>query len=610
MKEEIYINNKKLDLGGAKITLNHNSNLLGDISTIKASNSLTVALPKTVNNRGILDLPDVPSYKGKYLRKYNDASYFRNGIKIFSGFAVLLSSTDKYEIALSWGELSELTTFLAEKDKLNEYLDDGLTVPWDAINFGTGIIPFYDNGVNDYAKSPLHPSSNLYVILDKIRLKSGLIFNFPTEIIYWLNQRRILCHTKNDSKIAIEENPFKTDINSLFLSQWENISSIYILTVNRYYLTQSNYFDAIFETSTDSYFYKIAVNTQITKIEIKIDIEVLNNDIDVILFIISKDLITMLNPVETYQFTNDSQNSFLKQTINLDISDFDNNSFVFSIHVPDEDILYGKKLTFVRGNIEINVADENENLIVPFPGLFPLYYNLPDITLADFIKNISVLTGTFPHRNVNDPRNVITFSPIQVLYDNKGIAKDWSDKLLYKGAPKQITYKVNDMARSNTLKYKDDEQVSTTASGVITVNDETLPPEKKLFEMAFSASDESQIDNINVIIAKQYEIDENNELQFISINPRIATEKTVNGKHYLDFAGLSFSEIIPQRYVGYQQLMYEPVVLQEDFRLNEIDLRDIDFTIPVYLKQYGKFYAIITIQDTGNLQNIQLLQLN
>ena len=49
-----------------------------------------------------------------------------------------------------------------------------------------------------------------------------------------------------------------------------------------------------------------------------------------------------------------------------------------------------------------------------------------------------------------------------------------------------------------------------------------------------------------------------------------------------------------------QEIVYRPYVITESFRLDEFDLRDIDYTRPVYLEKYNAYFAIVSIQRDAN----------
>ena len=53
-------------------------------------------------------------------------------------------------------------------------------------------------------------------------------------------------------------------------------------------------------------------------------------------------------------------------------------------------------------------------------------------------------------------------------------------------------------------------------------------------------------------------------------------------------------------YDSLQSIIYEPVVLTEYVKLSEFDLRDLDYTRPVYLEKYNAYFAIVSIQRDAN----------
>ena len=122
MTEGLYINGEAVDLKpDAATTLNYKSNLLGDISKITSSNSQTIQCPKTTRNRKIFDNPGAPAYVSD--KRYNrySARLVRNGIEVVRvGYAVLLSSSETYEIALYWGVMANFQTWVDKAAKLNE----------------------------------------------------------------------------------------------------------------------------------------------------------------------------------------------------------------------------------------------------------------------------------------------------------------------------------------------------------------------------------------------------------------------------------------------------------------------------------------------------------
>ena len=598
--EELYINDKRIDLGDATVTLNHKSNFNGDLSTIQASNSQTIKLPKTENNRAALDCPDIPSRPGAYLRKYNDARFYRNGIELFRGFAVLLSSGEEFEICLSWGTLSALTEFLNQDDALNEYLDDGTFIQWGQNTYKDDQYGGYYLNSRDetWHDMPNHPSVYVSDILARIQSKSGLVFKFPDGITAWLADKKVPCIGRENSKKFIGN---RAEIFTI--ASFEDLGDEY-LTTYRIILHSDNAGYAVTHDNAKENAYIITVGDGLTSLDM--DIKIMGRAENGIFsrFQVWDGALDgggapALVAYGDFLTSGDSFSLFTK----LSIPNPSGSYYFYIIGIP-------RDYTLTQNEISMTVTfadDKGGYGEVPYPGYYSVFINLPDINLKDFMKDIAALTGTFPNRSPKDPANQITFSPFDILYDNKAKAVDWSDKLMYKGAPQEMEYQYGDMAQRNYLQYEESEE-TPVSRGVITVHDDTLEREAELYTLSFAATETA---TGGVAVIHLYDKDNDGAWEHTDTEPRICSTFQDTAKNtYLGFAGMGFPDIVASRYTGYQRIFGQPVVLREDFRLTEIDLRDVDFTVPVYLRQYGRFYAIIQIQDTNGICKVELLQLN
>ena len=76
------------------------------------------------------------------------------------------------------------------------------------------------------------------------------------------------------------------------------------------------------------------------------------------------------------------------------------------------------------------------------------------------------------------------------------------------------------------------------------------------------------------------------------------TFQTLNSKPGITFRPIFLSDLIKL-----------PFVIKDTFRLTEIDLKNIDYTIPVYIERYAAFFAIISIKSQGDYSECELLKL-
>ena len=81
-------------------------------------------------------------------------------------------------------------------------------------------------------------------------------------------------------------------------------------------------------------------------------------------------------------------------------------------------------------------------------------------------------------------------------------------------------------------------------------------------------------------------------------------------KSCVTFSGLDFETILNERYVALKEVLNRARIIKENILVSEYDLKEFDESIPVYLGQYGKYYAVIEMKAEDNgIAEVQLLQL-
>lgn len=578
MKEELFINGERVDLGiDTKITLNFNSNILGDISKIVSSNSYTINLPKTVRNRRVLDNPCIPAYSGTFIRKYNNARYVKNGVEIIkNGNAFLLNVGSDYEIALTWGSISGFQEWAAESKNLNEleevdhFTDSYLIYRYAASSYKSNagyLYSVYNTGIKLTTElkklDDIHPSVRVPWILKRIQETYGFKLSYPTN-------KRI------DEMIV----PLINDSGARFTS----IGGVWNFKA----------------ASGDN---RAQFNGPVTSGNINFSNFGLTSNIEgtaVIYFecIVNVPIKIYINDGEAadvpYSFANNKYYYSYDKESNISVSIGD----VISVKSEDgTNLLFSDKV----GTMSLKIILDK----VRIGDMYPIIVNLPEIKQVDFLKAICCMTGLFA---VKDLQNIDTIKLVSVedIINNKSIAKNWSDKLVpesFIGGPKKISYTFGDYSQNNALMYKEDDSVRISDTGMLYVDNDLIEKDKVLVTLPFSASDADLI--------RHYELsDDKLTINSKKVNPRIMLERNSGGISALTFNGLGLKELVDRNYSAFQDLIKEPVVITDIFRLNEIDLKELDFTVPVYIKQYGRYYGIIKIQaGSDDLCECELLQL-
>lgn len=618
MTEELYINGEAVDLKpDAATTLNYKSNLLGDISKITSSNSQTIQCPKTTRNRKIFDNPGAPAYVSD--KRYNrySARLVRNGIEIVRvGYAVLLSSSETYEIALYWGVMANFQAWVDKAAKLNE-LTGTEALTWGANITATSLSQMksagygyakYDCGVSNTSLVNIHPSVTAWWILNRIATQAGFTFEIPDKHKLALRGIAIPCLSRNASAASNQaeairvressysdylrwipsggflrfalENPNKeVDKHSILDSDdvtkicvVDNASQIHIsiqddtaamVTVWTYSNNSTAFSDRIYIWTT-RYNDKGETNTQIA-------VSVSSSAVGTV-------------SSGPYKYSKRYYFNPIEEVINCESYDY----IRLSLH-------FGTTAVYSSGfgNGRIIIYEDFENII--YPSLYPIPQNLPEISQIDYIKAICGMLGIFA---VPDPANVnnLKFVSLDTLQENKVQACDWSDKLARSNddEPKTTEYKINDYCRNNYFRYKEDDTVSTNADGNLKIDSEILDAEKTVITLPFAPSDGSTI--------RHYELnDDGTAVDAVQVKDRIMRLiSDGSGLAMLTFDGLDFTTLLSKYYSTLSRLLNGVITIAEQVMLDEYDLKSLDYSIPFYLRQYGKFYGIVSIQSTAN----------
>ncbi|WP_419556405.1 hypothetical protein [Phocaeicola sp.] len=590
MKEELYIKGESVDLGDSEITLNFKSNLLGDISKITASNSYTIKLPRTNKNIRLLDFPDVAGHESYMMRDYFNAEYYRNGVKLFDAKAVLIScSEDGFNVALTWGMSEKFIQLMNDDKSIQEFAD--MALPWNSSTT-------YDNGLVDGQLSHGYIRHNAGIDVDSNRDK---IFIHPS-----VNCMRLLEEIASYYGIAMEWGSYK-----------QYIELLYLPLISQKANPKYNYFQAEFIKIND-FGLEMSLNSTLSGISIVasnsyIKIDDLSTDWDLLVNIFTNAPSNTSNVV-LVRFNGDGGN-FYNLYLNSDSSgtcsykgkipgNINNYSYVTI------NFIIQNGYTIIEGNGGIvKLSSINyDNKQLSYGGVYPIGSNLPDISVVDFIKQICWLFGLFAIKIDTG----VFFMPVSKIIDNKKKAVDWSKKLVPTGwTAKETSYTFGDFAQKNYFRYEENENAKS-ADGYMVVQNKTLDYEKDLLKLPYTAGG----DNGDMRAVPYFKWSEDGTtVELEDCGDRImqlVISFDSQGKEdaRLDFSDLKFQNRVSRFGLSfYQDLIKSPFVIKDTFRLTEIDLKNIDYTIPVYIERYAAFFAIISIKSQGDYSECELLKL-
>lgn len=593
MKEELYIKGESVDLGDSEITLNFKSNLLGDISKITASNSYTITLPRTNKNIRLLDFPDVAGHESYLMRDYFNVEYYRNGVKLFDAKAVLIScSEDGFDVALTWGMSEKFIQLINDDKSIQEFADESLQ--WNsASTYDYGLTP--DRSYPQHGYIPMntgidvdsnrdkifvHPSASVKVLLEQIEYVYGMTLSFPSDIMEKIERLYIpLVSQKSNPKynyFAVKFGNYLADFSFEFL-QTNSIPGAYLFQGSTY-----QPFSIVISNTSIEWYLSINIRTN------------QDNEGSFVLVVFSDSEYNKLHEFKIYTDTKGSHS--YNGRIPFNISDYD----LIRISA------YG------GGNVIID--KESSNIILKNPNItenikygtyYPVGSNLPNIKVVDFIKQICWLFGLFAIKSDMG----VSFIRVETIIDNKGNAVDWSKKLVPTGwTAEETSYTFGDFAQKNYFRYEENENAKS-ADGYMVVQNKTLDHEKDLVKLPYTAGGDNR-DMSSVPYFKWSDDGTIVELEDCGDRIMYLHYESGTGEYpKLSFKGLSFNEIILKYYSSYQDLIKSPFVIKDTFRLTEIDLKNIDYSIPVYIERYAAFFAIISIKSQGDYSECELLKL-
>lgn len=590
IRDELYINGDKVDVGDTDISLNYKSNLLTDISKIVSNNSYTIKLPKTAKNLALIECAHLPSSTTKFPYLKHVGNVLRNGIIIVKDANVVLLSVSEYiETALSWGNVTNFAEIVSSDKKLTdlEYgTEEGTDwVVWNNKGSNSAQFPLINYGFNSGDSNVwYHPAITVKWILEKIQEESGVTFNFPSDKKTFIDKMIVPLLTRNDSQ----------KINDAFPSSLQMVG--YVIVESTFSYLKLNYigdstqqYASVGGPYGDRLYTKYPITLKV-KGTIEMSVQY-NSGMDVnnqylnlrVSQSDSSGNISSVSTIERKNYAAYVEAPNVRLLFNFDdLVSIESDEFM---HFTIKAIATGASSSV----LSLTVYDRNE---ISFGEKFPLVPNLPDIKQIDFIKAVASMVGLFA---LPDGENGIKFIPFDNLSANKSKAVDWTNRVImaYNSVtPRNLQYTLDNIAQNNWFRYKEDDNVMGNYDGNIQVDDATIEYERDAITLPFSACSTKG----GVAYIPLYSYNEEGELEYNKTNPRILLLDGTKGI----FKGLEWTTLIANNYQTYKGLINNAKVVTEYIRLNSIELRDLEMDIPVYLAQYGCYLAIIEIKTKEN----------
>lgn len=627
MTEMLYINGQLADLSAdTKITLNFKSNLLGDISKITASNSQTINLPKTPTNRHIFGNAAAPSANAPQRYTKLPARYLRDGIEVVkAGYIVLLSASDTYEVALYWGLMTAFEEWVNSKATIGDVCEN-LTTTWsNAIPLSTSssntplVRADYFNGVGSYGQMgdfagsvALHPFVRASYILGRISSQFGITFDYPAEIGKQVAKMGVLCSTRNATFTPTNTSGVTLNAYGSYLwSDW--LGGVQFVAANSAYYTLANRPVEYVVSSVGSATCIKPTTTGILTLNVGLSLTAEVYPYKplakvVVLKVSENGKCTLAAEVPSSW----SGTTLITKPFPISVEVGEGESVALAVYSQSTRVVLNS------ANITFSTPQDNSAKEVPYGGTFYANDNLPNISTVQFVKDICAMFGLQAMPDTSTPTTIRLLS-LGELEANKAQALDWSDRLIDagEGEPSAISFALDGYATRNIFSYSNDEGVTDKANGTLLANSETLDNEAEIVTLKWSGTNEMRMDSGEVVATiPLYSAEQNNEgtseAKLQSVSPRFVQFANITESPNLKAiaAPLYWPNLLLQYYPTLQAMLTNAVVIEEDMRLTAADLKELDFTRPIYLAQYGRYYALESVQsEAEDVCRVSLVQL-
>lgn len=630
--DELYIDGKLVDLDDStKITLNYKSNIFTDLSKIVSNSSYTIKLPTTVHNQCVIEHADLPAYRSDFPWSTHASRYFRNGVEIIrDAFSVLISSSGTIDIALTWGNVSRFNELIKNGLTLQQLDDKDNYLSWnessilEAYNSKKGYFFSKINfGIKEKSISDkvifYHPVVRASWIIDRIAKDSGLVFEFPDDRMEVLNQMIIPLLTRNDSEQYAKSISVELEVGYL-LSSRENLVFKNVRKSNHYCITVHK---APYQNGTEHcYGCRTRVENGVISITGKLSIKCYNEP-------------NITRPTKDTAFLKvwkvGKDESFFESTLTIPATsvEVEGQYYFVNFDFADKEISgydYGDEVRFSIDGVNWpqesgnsgNIAVACRSAQIGFgkkvgdifeDGRFFIVPNLPAMKQLDFIKTVCYILGLFAIP-VEGTDNFIKFASVDDIYSNIPKARNWTKLVAassWENKPKELCYSIDGFAQNNVFKYKEDKSTTGNYDGSIVVHDTTLEYSRDLVILPFAGSDTRD----GVAYVPVYSYKDDDTIEYTKAENRILIESEDKGVSKGVFTGMDFASIIKRFYEKYAMVVDKPKIIKEKIQLKETDVKTLDMTVPIYLAQYGQYYAIVSVkaEDSG-VCGCELLQLD
>lgn len=505
------VNDTYLDLPtGFNLSLKYTNSCFA-FDKMELNRSQEFSIPATQKNNKLFQFANNPSNNGDFIRRVYVAELYYDGGGVIRGELRIIKfdSGSGYNAILTWGELTNLQK-LREKGSIKDnwgddttalQVDDALIISAYLATFPIlfQTYPFRFIRYQNRAQNPLQTTMNLSPTLSLKYLLDGTSSRLGVNIDYGT-------FTDQCKSVGIILSGNKRDNEKKLFSISGNAKNGYTLTGD-----YSDYFESAgeltykWQNSSSEKFVLFWKKQKVKVFVAKKDIVIKKANY------VGGNLVTIVGDNELdWLYPKSEDLNVMAKMGSIDLEIPRGKKFAF-ISMSD----WGIYNNFINDwwvndfDTNINVSDiqiqfKNEN-DVEVDTDYPLYQNLPDVTIIDILKTYANLLHCGIDYNVET--NTISFFDFNF---NKANAKKLEGKVV---SLKSIDRKFSDYAQVNEVLFKSEEYVVSKSKIVYKIDNQTLPTTKTLYTIPFSDGD---IDVNGNVLVKDFDL---------SVNPPKKTAK-------------------------------------------------------------------------------------
>lgn len=612
MTEEIYIDGERLDIeeGGGGIQLVYQSPYFTDLSAIVSNRTNQVTLPMTARNRRVIGYTGTQADALFAYRKHAVA-YKRDGVQIFSGQATLLTITpDKFTMCFVWGNADKFQVlFDTQLSALGEYGREHETyIEYHTPNQGSQ--DGHYSKLMKFGAGRQQPIASVSELLYRMWRKFGHEALYRDEWLYYfipLMTRKGDVETRRRQGIYCFSSGLRRELLGTF-------SHILLGKGTDNYIDPHDYMnEQHIMTFGDARTLRIVMRGTLSFVvttsggsiyDAKMVLRGLDPDTNS-----WTDISGTLATASVTQLTQYGwQISYANVNIDRTFDIHGYSSVCVSVQTGTTATPYMPVTEALEVCTFIPDADEPEEVLygrTAYQSPYPMYLNMPEISCGQLIKNLMRISGLFAH---TDSSGDIAFTSLADLYANRAQAVNWTDRvLLTSGKPTEYKGTMDGVAQRNWLRWKEDDSIPQGKYDAYMPSDnETAEAEAEVFTGDFNLAPDNYIP-----VWTQEEEGAEIEFQGDSLTPRILRgESTISAQTAQNDDNLAWSKILTARYAEYKQIILHPVTIRVSVLVSTAELHALDLTIPVYLRQTGRYYCIKQLTTkNGTEAEAELIQM-